>query len=225
MRQSNCDMNTCFFCLNCPKEWLELTRLHKQSLQFRKGELLFEEGSPMKGMYFITSGSAKVYKHWGAEKELILRFARAGDVLGFRGFGDSAYRVSASALESTEVCFIPNAHLEASLRMNATLSFRFLQVFASELQTAEQRMSDLAHRDVKGRLAELLLMLQEQFGEDATQFLHISISRQDIASYAGTTYETVFKIFTDWTAQGWIQTEGKRIRILDKDSLALLFVH
>ena len=219
MRQTTCDMSTCFFCRHCPKEWLELTRLHKQTLQFKKGEVLFVEGSPTKGKYFINTGSVKVHKQWGPEKELIIRFASAGDMLGFRGFEKEAYRASATALEATEVCFIPNDHLEASLRMHASLSYNLMQVYATELQIAEQRMNDLAHRDVKGRVAEMLLMIQDRFGEDENQFLHISISRQDIASYAGTTYETVFKIFTDWTAQGWIRTEGKRICILQKESL------
>lgn len=216
MREVECNMDTCFFCQNSLPEWMELTKLKKQTLQFKKNEVLFTEGSPTQGMYFVQSGTVKVYKLRGQEKALIIRFARAGDIFGLRGFGSPEYQVSAVALEPTEVCFIPTDHLEASLKINPNLCYKLMLVYAKELEQAEQRMSELAHQDVKGRLADLLLRLQDQAGE---------VSRQDIASYAGTTYETVFKIFTDWSAKGWIETKGKRIRILKKESLEACISH
>jgi CRP/FNR family transcriptional regulator len=223
MRRADCDLASCFFCRNGQKEWLELTRLKKQTLLFKKGEQIFSEGSPVNGMYFMLSGVVKVFKQWGDEKELIIRFAKSGDVLGIRGFGDETYRVTASTLEPTEVCFIPTEHLEATQKINPRLSIELMHVYAAELQNAEQRMSDLAHRDVKGRVAELLLMLEDQFGTDNDQFIRIALSRQDIASYAGTTYETVFKIFTEWNSLEWISTEGKRIRIRNQEGLKSCF--
>lgn len=219
MQKTDCDLSTCFFCQVCQPAWLELTRLKKQTFLFKKGEQLFAEGSPATGMYFLQKGIIKVHKQWGADKELIIRFATGGDILGIRGFGDTAFRVSATALEPALACFIPNEHLQASLQANPGLSYKLMQFYATELQKAEQRMNDLAHQDVKGRIAEALLLLQEQFGEDEQGFLKISISRQDLSSYVGTTYETLFKIFTEWTALGWIKTEGKRIQVLKKEQL------
>jgi CRP-like cAMP-binding protein len=218
MKKTSCDMETCFFCKVCPAEWLELTQLKKQSLFYKKGEQIFAEGTPATGIYFMLSGAVKVHKKWG-DKDLIIRFTTGGNILGVRGFGDTIYRASATSLEETHVCFIPNDHLQASLMINPSLSYKLMQFYASELHNAEQRMNDLAHRDVKGRVVETLLMLQDMFGEDKNHFLCITISRADIASYAGTTYETVFKIFTEWTALGWIKTEGKRIQIRDKENL------
>jgi len=223
MKRSECDLASCFFCSNCNSEWLELTRLKKQTYLFKKGEQLFTEGADVTGMYFMLSGSAKVHKHWG-DKELIIRFAKGGDILGIRGFGDRVFRVSATALEETRACFIPESHLQASLRINASLSYKLMQFYAAELDFAEQRMSDLAHRDVKGRIADTLLRLRELFGENDEGFISVPVSRQDIAAYAGTTYETVFKIFTEWTAHAYISTEGKHIRIQNRDGLVACIV-
>lgn len=219
MQKTDCDLSTCFFCQGCQPAWLELTRLKKQTFSFKKGEQLFAEGDPATGMYFMQSGIIKVHKQWGGDKELVIRFATAHDILGIRGFGDTAFRVSATVLEPAIACFIPNDHLQASLQTNPGLSYKLMQFYATELQNAEQRMNDLAHRDVKGRIATALLLLLDQFGEDDQQFLKISISRQDIASYVGTTYETLFKIFSEWTAMEWIKTEGKRIRIVERKKL------
>ncbi len=217
--KATCDLASCLFCQACIPEWKELTALKKQTLLFKKGEQIFSEGDPVRGMFFTLSGAVKVHKQWVDQKELIIRFATGGDVIGIRGFGDTTFRVSATALEPTKICCIPHDHLQNSLATNPALSYRLMQVYAAELQRAEQRMSDLAHLDVKGRTAESILMLQKTFGIDTEGFINITISRQDIASYAGTIYETVFKIFTEWINAAIIETVGKRIRIMNGEKL------
>ncbi len=207
-------MVSCVFCQVCKPAWLELTRLKKQTFLFKKGERLFTEGMPAAGIYFMLSGATKIHKKWGNERDLIIRFATVGDVLGVRGFGDTHYRATATALEPTEVCFIPNAHLLASIEMNPGLALKLMQVYATELQKAEEHINNLVHMDVKGRVESALLTLRHVFGYDKNGFLNITISRQDVASYAGTTYETVFKIFNEWIAGGVIKTDGKRIQLL-----------
>jgi len=219
MAKINCDVSSCILCQSNLPEWRELTALKKQTMAFKKGERIFTEGDPVNGMYFMLEGAVKVHKQWGDAKELIIRFVHGIDVIGVRGFGDEVFRVSATALEQTKACFIPVDHLQASLKTNPTFSYRLMQLYAAELQKAEQRMNDLAHLDVKGRVAVALLTLKENFGLGEDGFINLTLSRQDIASYAGTIYETVFKIFTEWTASAVIRTEGKRMKILNEDTL------
>lgn len=219
MSKIECDINSCFFCQACQPEWRQLTMLKKQTHIFKKGERLFSEGEKVDGMYFTLSGAAKVHKKWGGQKDLIIRFASGTDVLGIRGFGDEFFRVSATAITPLKACFIPSGHLEASLKTNPALSYKLMQFYASELQRAEQRMNGLAHLDTKGKTAAALLMLKETFGAGDDGYIKIIISRQDIASYAGTIYETVFKIFTEWTNGKVIATDGKRIKILNEPLL------
>jgi CRP/FNR family transcriptional regulator len=220
MQKSSCDISSCFLCKHCQPEWRHIISLQKQTYTFRKGETLFAEGSPVEGLFFILSGAVKMHKHWNGEKELIIRFANGGDIVGLRGLGSPlAYPITATALEPTKACFITTELLEASFKTNPALTYEVLHFYATELQRTEQRMSDLAHMDVKGRIAGALLAVQRSFGTGGDGFLNLAISRQDIASYAGTIYETVFKVFTEWRNTGVITTEGKRIRILKEDNL------
>jgi CRP/FNR family transcriptional regulator len=214
MPDSSCDLSSCFLCKHCLRDWKELIAIKKKTLHFKKGSLIFKEGSPVEGMFFITSGSVKVHKQWGEQRELIVHFAKAGDVLGHRGLGgNQLFPVSATSLEDLKVCYIPNAFLEATLQTNPAFTYRLMQVYANELQKAEKRMHDLALMEVKGRVAQALLDIANLFGTDPEQYINISISRQDIASYAGTTYETVFKLFTSFVAEDIITSTGKRIKI------------
>src|SRR6266498_785593 len=102
-----CNLQTCSMCKNCKTEWLKAIDLNRKLIHFKKGEILFAEGEPVKGMYFIYTGLVKVHKKWNDNKELILRFAKQGAIAGHRGLGtDTIYPVSATALSATDVCFV-----------------------------------------------------------------------------------------------------------------------
>ena len=220
MQAVSCNLEDCFLCRFCIPEWKEAIAVKKTTLLVKKGKQLFREGENVKGIFFIYSGSVKIHKQWTDGKELVLRFAKAGDIAGHRGLGGGDhYPVSATALEDTKLCFIANDFLEATLKTNHGLTYTLLQFYAAELQKAEQRMRDLAHMEVKGRVAGALLEIAGFFGLDKDKFIAVPITRQDIASYAGTTYETVFKFFTELVGAKIISTSGKNIRIHEPEKL------
>ena len=207
-------------CRHCMPEWKDLIAQKKQTIRFAKGQSIFTEGEKVKGIYFMYEGAAKVQKKWNDEKELILRFVKPGEILGHRGIGiQETYPVSATALLDSKACFISMDFLEASLKANPTFTYTLMQFYLTELQKAENRLKNLAHMDVKGRIADTLLELHEVFGESKDKFINLAITRQDISSYAGTTYETVFKFFTELVKKKIILTREKRIRVLKKDLL------
>jgi CRP/FNR family transcriptional regulator len=197
-------------------DWLPAIAQKKKNLQLKKGEQLFNESEPVSGIFFVYSGIIKVHKKWDNEKELIIRFAKPGDIIGHLGLGKNpTYPVSATALEQATVCFIDLDFFRSSLKVNPDLTYKLMDFFASELQESHERMRNLAHMSVKGRIANAVLSLQTQFGVDTAGAINIDISRQDISSYSGTTYETLFKIFTEFIKAGKIEANGKRISVLD----------
>jgi len=218
-----CDANSCFMCRNCLKEWQPAIAFGKKNLKLKKGEILFKEGDPVTGVYFVYSGSVKVYKKWDEDKELIIRFAKDGAILGHRGLGGSlVYPISAAALEPSVVCFIDTNLFEATLKINSEFTTQLLLFFAQELYESEKKMRNLAHMPVKGRVAEALLHLKELFGEDDKGFIKIDLSRQDLASFAGATYETVFRMINELVKDKLIKLSGKSIGIIDQKGLAKL---
>ena len=174
-------------------------------------------------MFFVHTGLVKVHKKWDEEKELILRFAAKGDIVGHRGLGaDTVYPVSGTALATTEVCFVDLDFFNATLKVNPDYLYQLMMFFAAELKESEKRMRNLAHMSTKSRIAYALLSLQQKFGVDADGFLGIVLSRQDLASYTGTTYETLFKMINELAAEGLLAFSEKKIIIKDTAQLALL---
>jgi CRP-like cAMP-binding protein len=228
-----------------------LIALKKRTLSIKKGKMLFRKGDPVEGIFFLYSGVVKIHAPWADGREMIFRLARSGEIAGHRGLGGMApreaeaakgaggvreaegaqagfgstvalYPISATALEDTTACFISNEFLETSLKANPSLSYALMHFYATELQKAEKRMRDLTHMEVKGRIANALLDIEETFGRDAEGRIAMLLTRQDIAAYAGTTYETVFKFFNELTADGVISTEGKEITMLLPERLKKL---
>ncbi len=219
--RSECD-KSCFMCQLCLKEWLPAIMANRTNQDFKKGELLFKEGEKVEGMYFVFSGSVKVHQQWG-DKELIIRIAKKGDIVGHRGLGaDTIYPVSGTALEPVTVCFIDMEFFNATLKVNNEFLYEMMMFFAAELKISERKMRNLAHMPVKGRLAQALISLQEKFGKDENGLINFSLSKQDLASYAGTTYETVFRMMQELAEEKLVEVKGKEITILDYKGLMKL---
>ena len=222
MKELTCDLATCFLCRHCMPEWKEVTATHKKTLLIKKGKALFTEGEEVKGIFFLYSGVVKIHGPWTDGREMIIRFARGGEIAGHRGLVDTVYPISATALEDTTACFAGNDFLELSMKANPSLTYTLMHFYAAELQKAEKRLRDITHMEVKGRIAGALLDILQTFGIDENQFLALKLTRQDIAAYAGTTYETVFKFFAELTTAGVITTSGKDIRIHQPEKLTQL---
>jgi CRP-like cAMP-binding protein len=225
MAKTTCNLSDCFLCQHCIMEWRQVIGLNKETRLIRKGKTIFKEGDPVEGIYFMYKGWVKIHKEWTHPKELILRFAGVGDIIGHRGLGDKRnYPVSATALEDCSVCFVPEDFLEASLKTNPVLTYRLMQFYAAELQKAERRMRDMVHMETKGRIAGALLEMNGKFGANDDGFISMPVSRQDIASYAGTTYETLFKLFNEMKKEKIISTSGKFIKIKSETKLRQLLI-
>ena len=218
--KKDCDMKSCVLCRQSMSSWLPAIEVNRQCLHFKKGEQLFTEGEKVKGMFFIDKGLVKVHKHWTDDKELILRIAGNGDIVGHRGLGnDTIYPVSGTALETTDVCFVDLSFFDDTLKVNHEFLYKLMMFFAAELKESEKRMRNLAHMSVKGRIANAIITLKEKFGLASNGNLNIILSRQDFSSYVGAAYETVFRMMNEMVDEGAIQIDGKNIAILSEDKL------
>ena len=222
-KANGCDLQSCFMCQLSLKEWHPAIANHKKNFIAKKGEVIISEGNAVTGVYFVISGNVKVHKQWG-DKELILRFASQGAILGHRGISSttSIYPISATALETTELCYVDIDFFKTTLKVNHEFAYGLLMFYADELHASEKKMRALALMSVKSRLAAAILELREQFGQDDKGFVNLILSRQDLAAFTGATYETVFRTLNELVAEKLIVTDGKLIGINDEEGLTEL---
>jgi len=203
----------------CTNEWKEFIDFHKKIFTYKKGEYIFEAKEQTKGLYIIDKGSVKItYKQYDGSDRLI-RLATNGDVLGHRGFGGNwTYPISALALETTEVSFIPVNVFETVAKVNPEFTYHLMMFFAEELRKSEAKIK---HYPVRILIAKAIYDNYKTFGfeEGSETKLSYTLSRKDIASKAGTTYETVIRTISDLNNEGIIKIDGKSLHILQIDKL------
>jgi CRP/FNR family transcriptional regulator len=218
-----CDLQSCLMCRLVLKEWKLPIESHRKNFLVKKGEVIIKEGDPVNGIYFVNKGKVKVHKTWG-DKELIVRFAGNGAIIGHRGLSTKSaiFPISATALEPTSVCFIDLDFFMSTLRVNSDLTLELMMFYADELQESERRMRNLAHMSVKGRLALSIIQLKDQFGTNDKGDINIELSRQDLAAFTGTTYETVFRMINELIKEDLISVTGKAISVKDPVGLRAL---
>lgn len=224
-----CDKPDCQICVTYPSSVFAELYLdektviseHKSYLSFKAGEIVFHEGTYPNGLYCVNSGKIKVSKYGPEGREQIVRFAKAGDVLGYRALlCGEPYSASATTLSDAHICFIPREIFSAALQKSPALSLKFIQLLSHDLQTAETRMVKLAQKTVRERLAETLLMLGNTFGITREGLLDVQLSREEIANIVGTATESVIRQLADFKKAGLVDLRGKHIAILDEHRLA-----
>jgi CRP/FNR family transcriptional regulator, polysaccharide utilization system transcription regulator len=192
----------------------------KSCQTYEKGMILYEEGSRINGFYCICKGIIKVFKTGMEGKEQIIRFAKPGDIIGYRSVisGDPAC-TSAKVLKDAVICFIYTRDLYHLLRNNAEFGIEMLQLACTELGEANDYITDIAQKSVRERLAEVLIDLKNQFGLDEDGILQIYLTREELANMIGTATESVIRLLSEFKQDKIIGLHGRKIIILDETRL------
>lgn len=196
-----------------------LSRL-KTCVSFRKGQVIIHEGARPQGVYCIHKGKVKLYTMGTEGKEQIIKFITNGQLIGYRSLlSDEPISASATALEDTFACYILKSAFFKVIEDNPKFSLELLKLSCHELGEAGKMITSLAQKNVKERLAEILLILRATFGEDEDGYLDISLTREEIANMVGTATESVIRLISELKKEGYITSKGKRIALADKRAL------
>ena len=188
---------------------------------YKKGQSIFYEGNHANGLFCIHSGKVKLSKLGEDGKEQIVRFAKAGDILGYRSLlSDESYHASATAMEDSSICRISKDKFNLLLENDPKLSVNVIRLLSKDLRGAEQLLIDITQKSVKERIAEALILLKETFGlhEDGKS-LDVMLTRAEIADMAGTTTETTIRTLAQLSSDDLIELNGKKIVIKDLSGL------
>jgi len=205
----------------CSKEWLPIFESNKKTISIKAKQKIFNEGDPVKGIYFIEQGKVKVLSRFDTAEEKIIRIAGNDMLLGHRGIHYEYYHISAEALTDTTLTFLPIDIFIKIIKANPEMSIYLLNFMTEELREAEERMKNLLILDPKKRVALILLKLIDCFGYSTkiTKLLSYTLSRKDMANMAGTTYETIIRTLGSFEDLKLIKLEGKGIIIKNENKL------
>jgi CRP/FNR family transcriptional regulator, polysaccharide utilization system transcription regulator len=192
----------------------------KTSYTIKKGEPIFEEGETVNGVFCVKEGACKLTKLSDNGKDQIVKLAKPGELLGQRSMiSDETANLSAIALEDMQVCFIPKSEIMGFFNDNNHFSMNVMKTICEDLKESDIHMVDMAQKNVKQRLAETLLYLEENFGLNEDKTLKLQLSREELAGMIGTATESCIRLLSEFNKTGLIVLRGKKIKIKDKNKL------
>lgn len=222
-------------CENCIIRQLNaLKALNKKQLKdisdtkikktFKKGEVLFEEGKQLDGVFCVKNGVSKLSKLSENGKDHIVKIATKGEVLGQRSvITEEQTHLSAVAVNDMEVCFISKNKLQNYLNTNPNFTKEVLVHLAQELKVSDAMIVNMAQKSVRQRLANVLIYFEDTFGTDTEGYILMVFSREDISNLIGTAKEACIRALTTFKKEGFISTKGKKIKLENKKHLSAIF--
>ncbi|MFD0989626.1 Crp/Fnr family transcriptional regulator [Mariniflexile jejuense] len=201
----------------------ELVRISscKTTITIKKGDVIFDEGEIVNGVYCVRDGICKLSKLSSNGKDQIVKIVVKGDLLGQRSIvSDEVSNLQATALSDMEVCYIPKSEIINDLQKNPKFSFDVLKEMAKDLREADNIIVNMAQKSVRQRLAETLIYIHKSFGTNPDGTLSVLLSREDLANIVGTAIESAIRVISQFKKEGLITTIGKRIKIDDLAGLS-----
>jgi CRP-like cAMP-binding protein len=219
----SCSLGTHSLFRHLTEEELQDISIHKITETYKRGSIIYREGNRMKGFYCVQSGIVKIYKTGIDGKDQIIRFAQPGDLMGYRSVvSNEPACTTTEVLEDSVLCHIPTEILLHLVKTNGNFAVELMKLTCKELGEANSYLTDIAQKTVKERLAEILLQLHAEFGEDSEGILKISLTREELSNMVGTATESIIRLLSDFKHEGLIKLNGRKIKILDMPGLKLI---
>lgn len=184
--------------------------------EYAAGEVVFLEGEPSRGLYYLQSGWLKIAKTSPEGREQVLQFLEPGETFHVIGvFARRPNPATAIALEPARIWILRREAVTMLLRKHPELAQHIIERMAGRILELINLVEDLSLRTVTGRLARLLV---EDARDDA---LHRPrwYTQAEIAARLGTVPDVLQRALSSLAEDGLIEVERSVIRIRDREAL------
>jgi len=189
------------------------------------GDAVYREGEYGDALYVLVSGVMKLFRPYSGSKEATLRLLRSWDIFGHLAFaGEARQRAYAEAVTDCVVTKVPKIFVERAVRQEPRVAFKIMTLLELRLVQYEELVKCLLPRETEVRLANLLPLLAQKFGDrrDGVVTIDLRLTHQDLAAMVASTRESVTKVLNEMRGRDLIEVEAGRITLKDWRALAAL---
>ena len=188
---------------------------------FMKNQIIYAEKEAPEMLWCLLKGKVKMYKSGIGERVQILRLYRPVQYFGYRAyFAGEPYVSSAMAFEPSTLGMLPMDIVESLIRQNNDLAMFFIHELSRNLGGSDTKIVNLTQKHIRGRLADSLLLLMENYGlEDDGMTLKIYMSREDLANLSNMTTSNAIRTLTAFMTEKLIIVDGRKIKVLNEPQL------
>ncbi|MBI4754682.1 MAG: fumarate/nitrate reduction transcriptional regulator Fnr [Betaproteobacteria bacterium] len=191
----------------------------------RRGERLYHTGARFGSLYAVRSGSLKSLVVTEGGRQQITAFHVPGELIGVDAIGFGVHHSSTVAIEDCKICEIPYAALVRLSREMPALQRRIHRLISGEIQRDQGLMALLGGMRAGQRMGAFLLGLSQRRAARGNSPTHIALhmTREDIGSYLGMSFETVSRLLRLFREEGLIVARHRSVEITDLERMKKLF--
>lgn len=205
--------------------WKPLCSEHRQMIadhlvvrSYKRKETVYRSDETPCQLFFMVSGKA-IIKRDAPKQMRILRLLGANDVFGYRAhFTSSAFYSSTTCLEASIIASLPFCIVDRLVREEPSIGLFFTKELSLLLAISDTRSEVLTQMPLRGRLAQTLLYLHDKYGSSNGE-LNVRITREELGEMSNMNTSNAIRTLSQFTSEGLVETEGKVIRLLDKEGL------
>ena len=189
------------------------------------GDAVYREGEYGDALYVLVSGVMKLFRPYSGSKEATLRLLKSWDIFGHLAFaGEARQRAYAEAVTDCVVTKVPKIFVERAVRQEPRVAFKIMTLLELRLVQYEELVKCLLPRETEVRLANLLPLLAQKFGDrrDGVVTIDLRLTHQDLAAMVASTRESVTKVLNEMRGRDLIEVEAGRITLKNWRALAEL---
>jgi CRP-like cAMP-binding protein len=190
--------------------------------RFARGERLMHNGDPGDHILILLAGHVKASIVDSRGHEMVLSFRGPGDVLGELTFASGDPRSSnVTAIEPVVARAVAASEFRAFLERQASAALTLIHVISRRFRAANSARVQFGDLDTVGRVAARLIELSERYGDrtDSGIQIRLPVTQEDLGSWTASSRAGVANALRTMRELGWIQTERRRITVLDPDAV------
>jgi CRP/FNR family transcriptional regulator, cyclic AMP receptor protein len=213
-----------FFCA-LSEESLDAFNQVKNGAAYPEGAVIFVEGQTPRGIFLLCQGQAKLSTTSRDGRTLILRIARAGEILGLDAVvTGKPYEVTLETMQPCRLTFVSRKDFLRFLREHGDAALRAAQQISRDCRDAYDvvRSIGLSHT-VAGRVAKFLLAsAADGHVTNGVVCAKLALTHEELAQLMGTSRETITRTLTEFRKKEIVELKGSTLIIHNKPALEQL---
>jgi CRP-like cAMP-binding protein/CheY-like chemotaxis protein len=190
-------------------------------VEYKKGQVIYAEGSVQRFLYYIIKGRVRSYKNHEDGKELVMGLYSANDFIGYAPLFDGLNNIeTAEATEDCEIVRIPRKELESLINRQPEVMKQFARLMTHDLAEKQTQLLGAAYDTLRKKVAHALITLKEKYHNNKEGKFTIKLSRGELANIAGTATESLIRTLTKFRQEKLIEIQkGGSITIVNEKGL------
>jgi CRP/FNR family transcriptional regulator len=179
---------------------------------FEEGDVILQENAHIRSIPIVTSGSIRVMRSEGDEKEILLYYIKAGEscIMSFLGgIHNDTSKVKAIAEETTDILFVPVNKVKELIREFPEWLDYIFRLYHQRFEELLEVVNAVAFKKMDERL---LLFLEKK--AEISQSKVLSVTHEQLATELGTARVVVSRLLKQMEVEGLVKLGRNKITLV-----------